>query len=208
MLPACVWFLSFSWRNQKSQIRSLKSEFPRTWRVLWLFSWRLKSVIPVEGEEASGRQGSTKWLCFLLFHVWFLLGKSLHSLNPHILSAHQTAYNWSEDTFIIVPASSQQPIIHGLSLTYIQSLPSSPQLVDPKGFILTKKIIGLLGRCIYPHKDRPPAHLSSLSQISFCILTNYAVEFFCPGCSFLHINHFWSCLRSALLVRMWDSLRS
>lgn len=110
-------------------------------------------------------------------------GEEFAFSKPHIRSGYQTVYNWPEDTFIIVPVSSQQPITHDLSLTFVQSLPSSPQFVDPNGFILTKKIIGLLGRCTYPHKDRPPAHLSSLSQISFCILTNYAVEFFCPGCS-------------------------
>ena len=143
-------FSSFLLSAEGIRSFSLKSEFPRTWRVLWLFSWRLKSVIPVEGEEASGRHGSTKWLCFLLFHVRFLLGKSLHSLNPYILSDHQTVYSWSEDTFIILPVSSQQPIIHGLSLTYVQTLPSSPQLVHPNAFILTKKIIGLLADALTP----------------------------------------------------------
>ena len=64
---------------------------------------------------------------------------------------------WSQDCVLLARGHTHNPTcllspphIHGKSFTYVQSLPSSLQLVGPNGFILTKKLQASLADVLTP----------------------------------------------------------
>lgn len=149
----------------------------------------------VRGEEDCSRHGLTERLCVFAFHVWFPLKKSLHSLNPGVLSGHRCVLFGRGHTHN--PARLLSPA----------SVPSCPQLIGTNGFTLTKKLQAS-SECIHcPKNELQPLQFLFLRFLLASSLIMH-LGFSTQAALLLHSSCLWSYRAQPSALPMNATLRA